>query len=226
MFLIPSEAPNLKGQRVKNLKLVRSVMFAAIAACALSGTANAADLVKTVTLSDVASNTYLSWEGNTIVEIDLGSRAHLNTMAWDVTLTANEGSMLNEAYMQLSDSRQINQLYFLPSFLADPNGGYHSGTEHYTGSVDFRNLDTDAEQGDYSFSVGPDGILRLEFAENMDELPGADAVWNSATFTFGYTVAAVPEPATYGMMLLGLGAIGAVARRRQSTGRNANANAQ
>ena len=221
MFLIPSEAPNLKGQRVKNLKLVRSVMFAAIAACALSGTANAADLVKTVTLSDVASNTYLSWEGNTIVEIDLGSRAHLNTMAWDVTLTANQGSMLNEAFMQLSDSQQWNQLYFLPSLLADPNGGYHAGTEHYSGSVDFRGLDTDAEQGDYSFSVGADGILRLEFAENIDSLPGADAVWNSATFTFGYTVAAVPEPSTYGMMLLGLAAIGAVARRRKNPGTNA-----
>ncbi|QBE64038.1 PEP-CTERM sorting domain-containing protein [Pseudoduganella lutea] len=203
---------------MKNLKPVRSVMFAAIAACALSGTANAADLVKTVTLSDVASNTYLSWEGNTIVEIDLGARAHLNTMAWDVTLTANQGSMLNEAYMQLSDSKQWSQLYFLPSFLADPNGGYHAGTEHYSGSVDFRGLDTDAEQGDYSFSVGPDGILRLEFAENIDSLPGADAVWNSATFTFGYSVAAVPEPSTYAMMLLGFGALSAVARRRKPEG--------
>jgi hypothetical protein len=200
---------------VKKLELVRSVMSAAIAACALCGTANAADLTKTVTLTDVASNTYLSWEGNTIVEIDLGPRAHLNTMAWDVTLTADEGSFLNEAYMQLSDSREWNQMYFLPSFLADPNGGYHAGTEHYPGSVDFRHLDTGAEQGDYSFSVNADGILRLEFAENMDELPGADAIWNSATFTFGYSIAAVPEPSTYAMMVLGLGAIGAVARRRK-----------
>jgi hypothetical protein len=201
---------------VKNLKLVRSVMFAAIAACAMSGTANAADLTKTITLSDVASNTYLSWEGNTVVEVDLGARAHLNTFAWDVTLTANQGSFLNEAYVQLSDSQQWNQLYFLPSLLADPNGGYHAGTEHYSGSVDFRHLDTGAEQGDYSFSVGQDGILRLEFAENMDDLPGADAIWNSATFTFGYTVAAVPEPSTYGMMLLGLGAVGTMARRRKN----------
>lgn len=132
MFFTPH--PTSKGQQVKNLNLVRSVMSAAIAACVIGGTANAADLTKTVTLSDVASNTYLSWEGNTIIEVDLGSRAHLNTMAWDVTLTANQGSMLNEAYMQLSDSRQWNQLYFLPSLLADPTGGYHAGTEHYSGS--------------------------------------------------------------------------------------------
>ena len=200
---------------MKNLKPLRSVMFAAIAACAMGGAANAADLTRTITLSDVASNTYLSWEGNTIVEVNLGAQAHLNTMTWDVTLTANPGSMLNEAYMQLSDSRQWNQLYFLPSFLADPNGGYHAGTEHYAGSVDFRHIDTDAEQGDYSFSVGQDGILRLEFAENMDDVPGADAVWDSATFTFGYSVSGVPEPATYGMMLLGLGVVIAAARCRK-----------
>jgi hypothetical protein len=203
---------------VKNLKPVRSVMFAAIAACAIGGAANAADLTKTITLADVASNTYLSWEGNTIVEVDLGAWSHLNTLSWDVTLTANQGSMLNEAYVQLSDSTQWNQLYFLPSLLADPNGGYHAGTGHYAGSVDFRALDTGAEHGDYSFSVGQDGILRLEFAENMDDLPGADAIWNSATFTFGYTVAAVPEPSTYGMMLLGLCAVGAAARRRRNAG--------
>jgi hypothetical protein len=32
---------------------------------------------------------------------------------------------------------------------------------------------------------------------------------------YDYTVAAVPEPATYGMLLAGLGAIGALARRRK-----------
>lgn len=191
-------------------------MFAAaLAVSAIGGAAQAEDLTKTVTLTDIASNTYLSWAGNTIVEVDLGALSHLNTFTWDVTLTANEGSFINEAYVQLSDSSQLNALYFLPSLLADPNGGYHSGTEHYAGSVDFRHLDTVGEQGDYSFSVGKDGILRLEFAENMDDLPGADAIWNSATFTFGYTVAAVPEPATYGMMLLGLGAVGVAARRRK-----------
>ena len=201
---------------MKNLIPVRCVMFAAIAACAIGGAANAADLTRTITLSDVASTSYLSWEGNTVVEVDLGTRSHLNTFAWDVTLTANEGSFLNEAFMQLSDSQQWNQLYFLPSFLADPDGGYHAGTEHYSGSVDFRHLDTGAEQGDYSFSVGQDGILRLEFAENIDGVEGADAIWNSATFTFGYTVSAVPEPSTYGMLLLGLGVVGAVAQRRKS----------
>lgn len=42
-----------------------------------------------------------------------------------------------------------------------------------------------------------------------------------ATYSGEVTVSAVPEPATYGMLLAGLGLVGAVARRRQSTSRGA-----
>jgi hypothetical protein len=203
---------------MKNLNFARSVMLAAaIAASAFCGAASAADLTKTVTLTDIASNTYLGYAGNTIVEIALGPQAHLNTIDWDVNLTAYQGSMLSLAFMAFGDSQINNQLYFLPAQLGDPDGGYHAGTGHYTGSVDLRAVD---EPGwgivDLSFNLNQDGILRLEFAQNMDELPGADAMWNAATFTFGYSVTAVPEPETYGMLLLGLGAVGLAARRRRS----------
>jgi hypothetical protein len=208
---------------LKNLKFARKLMFAAaIAVSAVSGAAHAEDLTKTISLHDIASNTYLGYAGNTIVEVNLGADAHLNTMAWDVNLTAYQGSMLNVAFMAFGDSQSYNQLFFLPSLVADPMGGYHPGTEHYTGSVDLRAVD---EPGwgivDLSFSVNHDGILRLEFATNMDELPGADGMWNSANLTFGYSVSAVPEPETYGMMLFGLGAIGAIARRRKAAGKDA-----
>ncbi|TFW30160.1 PEP-CTERM sorting domain-containing protein [Duganella callida] len=194
------------------------MLAAVFAATAIGGAVHAEDLTKTITLKDIPGNTYLGYDGNTIVDVYLGANAHLNTMSWDVTLTANPGSLLSLAFMAISDSQVNNQLYFLPANIADPEGGYHAGTEHYTGSVDFRAVD---EPGwgvvDLSFSVNKDGILRLEFAENLDELPGADAVWNSAKLTFGYTIAAVPEPATYGMMLLGLGVVGAMARKRRHT---------
>jgi len=202
---------------MKTLKFARHALLAAAIAVSTMAGASAADLSKTVTLTDVASDTYLGYAGNTIVEVSLGAGAHLNTMDWDVNLTAFEGSQLNLAFMAFGDSQINNQLFFLPSLVADPNGGYHSGTEHYTGSVDLRAVD---EPGwgivDLSFNLNQDGILRLEFAQNLDLLPGADAIWNSAKFTFGYSVSPVPEPGTYGMMLLGLGAIGLVARRRQS----------
>lgn len=202
---------------MKTLKFARHALLAAAIAVTTMADASAADLSKTVTLTDVASDTYLGYAGNTIVEVSLGAGAHLNTMDWDVNLTAFEGSQLNLAFMAFGDSQINNQLFFLPSLVADPNGGYHSGTEHYTGSVDLRAVD---EPGwgivDLSFNLNQDGILRLEFAQNLDLLPGADAIWNSAKFTFGYSVSPVPEPGTYGMMLLGLGVVGLVARRRQS----------
>lgn len=202
---------------MRNLKFARKVIIAgALAATALSGAVKAEDLTKTISLSDVASNTYLDWAGNTIVEVFVGAAAHINTFNWDVTLTALPGSFMADAFMALGDSTNFNRLYFLPSELTNPGNGYYAGTTRFTGSVDFRNVSTPYEVGDFSFSLNPDGILRLEFAENMDDLPGADTIWNSAKLTFGYSVSAVPEPSTYAMMLLGLGTVGGLARRRRN----------
>lgn len=198
-------------------KLSKALMMAAaLAASGLCSTAQADDLTQTITLRNLPGNSYLGADENTVLEIYIGPQAHINTMSWDVTLTAYQGSLLSLAYMALGDSQSNSQLFFLPALIADPDGSYHPGTGHYAGSVDFRAVD---EPGwgivDLSFSLNDDGILRLEFAENMDDLPGADALWNKVTLTFGYSVSAVPEPASAGLMLLGLGVAGAAARRRQ-----------
>ncbi len=198
------------------LNVARQVVLAsAVALAGMTGIASAADLTKTVDVSGIESITYLSHPGNTVLEIYLGPRAHVTSFSWDTTLTAYAGSFMSEAYVQISDSRENNQLYFLPSEIANPGNGFYAGTTHFQGSVDFRTLDTPDGVFDYSFHLRNDGILRLEFAENMDDLPGADALWESGTFTIGYSIAAVPEPSSYAMLLLGLGALGAIARRNR-----------
>ncbi|MDT1883849.1 PEP-CTERM sorting domain-containing protein, partial [Acinetobacter baumannii] len=74
-----------------------------------------------------------------------------------------------------------------------------SGTGSYSDFFDLVALGLD-------FSVGVDGILRLEFfEEGFDDIPGADGIWNFGTLTFGVEPAAaeVPEPST--TLLLGAG---------------------
>jgi hypothetical protein len=203
---------------VKNLNFARKMMLSAIlAASAFGSAAHAEDRTIAIDIGGIESNTYLDHPGNTILEFNLGANARINTFAWDVTLTALPGSFLADSFVEIRDSTQLNSLSFLPSEIANPGGGYLAGTRHYTGSVDFRTLDTPYGVYDYSFSLGPTGILRLEFAENMDNLAGADAIWNAgSTLTVGYAVAPVPEPETYAMLMLGLGAVGAMARRRRN----------
>ncbi|PZP36811.1 MAG: hypothetical protein DI603_00775 [Roseateles depolymerans] len=73
----------------------------------------------------------------------------------------------------------------------------------------------DLTAANLSFAVGSDGKLRLEFYETWDDIAGAqDGTWNSGTLTLSVT--AVPEPATYGLMALGLLGVLLAARRRSA----------
>jgi len=51
---------------------------------------------------------------------------------------------------------------------------------------------------------------------NLDELTFTQVVNGSQDLTFSATIAAVPEPATWAMMIAGFGVVGAAARRRRA----------
>jgi len=51
---------------------------------------------------------------------------------------------------------------------------------------------------------------------NLDELTFAQVVNGSQDLTFSASIAAVPEPATWAMMIAGFGVVGAAARRRRT----------
>jgi opacity protein-like surface antigen len=73
-----------------------------------------------------------------------------------------------------------------------------------------------------AYSFGKYRFLGVEYTGNSPftlELFGTAMA--GATYSGEVTVSAVPEPATYGMLLAGLGMVGAIARRRKTTSRGA-----
>lgn len=192
---------------MKSLKLVRALMFfAAVTTAMAGGAAQAAVKSQVVDLTGIQSYDEVGTPGNTVVVLDLGANATVNTISWDFTFTAYQPSWLADFEIHFTSSDFSEGVTFTPSTTWD------SGTESHAGSADLGDLAL-------TFNVGADGKLHIEFAEGWKDMPAgvADGQWDSGTLTIGYDdhIAAVPEPETYAMLLLGLGAVGAIARRRR-----------
>ncbi len=81
-------------------------------------------------------------------------------------------------------------------------------TAIFSGIEDWQSLDAD-------FFVGEDGILRLEFTDsyNIEALP--NGTWNGKFVITYDSPAAVPEPATWALTILGSGMVGGNLRSRR-----------
>lgn len=143
--------------------------------------------------------------GNAVYSVNIGSGWKVVSAGWDVNVTAVDPSWLSEMAVDFTDSAITTGV----SLHVGVNDSF-SGTTSYSsgGQIDLVGLGL-------AFRVGSDGNLRLEFSEDFDDSSvNPDGFWNSGSLTFG--VVAVPEPGTYGLMALGLLAVGAAARRRSA----------
>lgn len=156
--------------------------------------------------------------GNTVFTLNVGAGSQITSVAYNINVTAYTPSWLSEIGLYFSDSTQSGGIYFTPGF-EDPN----SGTATYADSVDLVAQELD-------FTVGADGLLRLEFFEDFDDgSVSPDGIWNFGTITFNVTGdnvpgdpgTDIPEPATGMLMGAGLALMGFTARRRRSRGKAA-----
>jgi hypothetical protein len=194
---------HLRGKLMKNL--IKYAVAAAAMTAALPATeANAATLV--VSLTGVQTIDARLDPSNIVQFFNIGAGARVTGLTYNITIATIGGSYRSEAGIAYTDSPITDGVLFRPG-IADTS----SGTSTYTGTSNLVDLGLD-------FFVGANGLLRVEYYEAFDDIADAADANLSGTLTFTYEPAAsaVPEPATWGMMILGFGMIGASVRRRSA----------
>ena len=188
---------------MKSLSIAAAIAAAAVPAAS----ANAATLI--INVAGAQSFGARGSAGNQVATYLLGAGAHITSISYNVTIEAFSPSWLSEAGIAFTDSTPITDGVLLNPGIADDI----SGTRTYSDTANLVALGLD-------FFLKADGLLRTEFYEDFnDSAVNPDAIWRSGTITITYDAAsaAVPEPATWAMMMLGFGLLGAGMRRRTTT---------
>jgi hypothetical protein len=157
------------------------------------------DLV--VSLAGLSSGDAEGSPNNIVLTVNALPNTAVDLLSWNVSLSTIGASWLSEATILISNSAG-DGVFFSPGF-----GDDFSGSGSYADSASLAALGL-------SFDVLSDGKLYMELFESFDDISGgADANYTAGNITFG-GIAAVPEPATWGLMAFGALLAAGAARRR------------
>lgn len=150
---------------------------------------------------------------NTVRNYNIGAGSRVTAISYSLNITAFAPSFLSEAFVAFSNTNRIDGASLNPGVADDA-----PGTASYTASASLVDLGLD-------FTVGDDGLLRLEYFDDFDDGDVApDSAWNSGNIIFSYDAiaptpgpitGAVPESATWAMMIMGFGLAGFALRNRR-----------
>lgn len=139
----------------------------------------------------------------------------------DTSRAPGNGQMLSQAVkIAANTTYRFGFDYYLPlNGLANPNGAYFTAALN---GVTFASFAIDATAGAVWTNIGrdsgdlPDGEGTLSFTFTSDGFPAEDIVIDRVYLIDSSTIpGSVPEPATWGMMVLGFGMAGAALRSRR-----------
>ena len=206
------------GVSAQGVNELKKILLAAVAAVGLAGSANAAVITLQSVTSNGPNNNTFSYQGT--LGPDEGLRSGDRLVIYDFAGYI-AGSIFSPSANVVASTENSSGDPVTPGFNDDPNITNLVFT--YTGP-DFRNengpfapLDFNGLGARSTFSgTGVDAFFTLTTKNNPNGAPGGS---NTPVFTLGSVTVpnAVPEPATWAMMLSGFGLLGAATRRRART---------
>ena len=111
-----------------------------------------------------------------------------------------------DVYLPQNGANNVNDASFSATVFGITFAAFDAGSTPATQWLHFSSAGTANATGDFTF----------EFAYNSFGIPAKDFVVDRVYFAPTSDVGGVPEPATWAMMLMGFGGLGAVIRRRRN----------